>query len=124
MTDGNTDQQESRLLIQHSTDGRKLLVREVKNPTHTQYHFQVCLIKVTAYVNFAMAQPCFCNLQIRFSAGKNPCEFVHLLGRVLMPSERNWDQQLTTFTGYCYGEYFGSSSYTNISDTEGFLKLF
>lgn len=70
-----------------------------------------------------MAQPCFCNLQIRFSAGKNPYEFVHLLGRVLMPSGRNWDQQLTTFTGYCYGKYFGSFSYTNISDTEGFFTL-
>lgn len=66
----------------------------------------------------------FCNLQIRFSAGKNPCEFVQLLGRVLMPSERNCDQQLTTFTGYCYKDYFGSFSYINISDTEGFLRLF
>lgn len=63
----------------------------------------------------------FCNLQIIFSAGKNPCKFVQLLGSVLMPSERNSDQQLTTFTGYCYREYSGSFSYTNISDKERFV---
>lgn len=45
--------------------------------------------------------------------------------RVLMPSESNWDQQLTTCMGYCYGKYFSSFSYTNISDTEVcFFKLF
>lgn len=48
----------------------------------------------------------FCNLQIRVPASKYSYDFVQLLERVLMPSERNRAACLTIFTGYFHGEYF------------------
>lgn len=64
----------------------------------------------------------FCNLQIGAPASKYSYEFVQLLERVLMPSERNQAQCLTIFTGSFHGEYFLVCSPAEIFQIQKVLK--
>lgn len=55
-----------------------------------------------AWLSFTCSAIC----KSRAPAGKYSYEFVPLLERVLVPSERNWDQLLTILTVYFHGGYF------------------